>query len=35
VPREARHDDAKMFTSMFYNNVRSEPMDFTMWPQNL
>lgn len=35
VPREARHDDAKMFTGMFYNNVRSEPMDFTMWPQNL
>ena len=34
VPRNALHDDAKMFTGTFYNNVRSEPMDLTMWPQS-
>jgi hypothetical protein len=28
------HDEAKLFTGTFYNNVCSEPLDLTMWPHN-
>jgi hypothetical protein len=35
VPPCDLHDEAKFFTGSFYNNVRSEPLDLTMWPQNL
>jgi len=34
VPPEELHEDAKMFTGTFYNNIRSEPMNLKHWPQN-
>lgn len=34
VPRSAVQQSAEIFTGTFYNNIRSEPMDLTMWQQN-
>ncbi len=34
LPAADLHEEAKFFTGTFYNNVRSEPLDLTMWTPN-
>lgn len=34
VPREALAERAAVFTGMFYQDIRSEPMEFSAWPMS-